>query len=133
MARFVLSVGAYVGIVFPLAILWHLVLFKERYHAFGYFDGDPDLALGLATITAQAILLALLYKRIALPGGEMRRALTFGLTLGAFYWTCHVLAFLAKQSTAQPWAYLVMETGYLSLQFGFYSIALWVIHRPRRG
>jgi len=32
---------AYIVVTFPLAIIWHLVLFKKRYTEFGYFEGEP--------------------------------------------------------------------------------------------
>ena len=41
----VLGTLAYTLITFPLAVIWHVVLFKEKYYAFGYFDGEPSFYL----------------------------------------------------------------------------------------
>ena len=131
MTRFLLSATAYPVIVFPLAILWHIGLFRDRYRAFGYFDAEPDIALGLVTIVAQGVIMAALFVRFSISGGPMRRALVFATGMGLFHWTCHVLAFLAKQSPDMANTFFVMETGYLTLQFGLYALALGAIHSWR--
>ena len=34
-----LGAAAYTVCTFSLAVVWHVVLFKERYESFGYFEG----------------------------------------------------------------------------------------------
>jgi hypothetical protein len=50
MTKILLAAAAYIVIVFPLAFGWHLGIFKEKYETFGYFDGEPNISLGLATV-----------------------------------------------------------------------------------
>ncbi len=40
--RVALGTAAYAGVTFPLAVVWHVALFKDRYEAFGYFEGEQD-------------------------------------------------------------------------------------------
>lgn len=34
-----LGTTAYTLVTFPLAVAWHVILFEEKYKAFGYFEG----------------------------------------------------------------------------------------------
>ena len=56
---------AYIIVTFPLAVIWHGVLFEEKYKAFGYFEGDSSFALGLATIIIQGCVLSFFYPFVA--------------------------------------------------------------------
>jgi len=38
---FWLGVAAYLIPTFPIAFVWHLVLFEQKYHALGIYRGDP--------------------------------------------------------------------------------------------
>jgi len=98
MKKIVLSAIGYVAIVFPLALVWHLALFKNQYQAFGYFDGEPNVALGFATIVIQGIALALIYPLFKPASMGFTRAFQFAGLLGVFFWTSHVLALVAKQN-----------------------------------
>ena len=129
MIRIVLSTVSYCAIVFPLALLWHIGLFSERYQAFGYFDGEPDIALGLATIVIQGVVLALLHPMIDIGSSGLPKAMRFCALMGGFLWTTHVLAFVAKQQITDPLPFVLMETGYLVLQFGLFAGALTLIYR----
>ena len=125
----ILAAAAYPLIVFPLAILWHLVLFKDRYMTFGYFEGEPNIAVGLASMVLQGAVLAAIYPMFRFGRGGLRRAITFAALLGLFFWTSHVLALVAKQNVPQAGAFILMETLYLCLQFGLFALALGLIFR----
>ena len=58
MTKMLLAAAGYVVIVFPLALGWHLGLFKEKYETFGYFAGEPNVLAGLAAIVIQGVVLA---------------------------------------------------------------------------
>ena len=53
--------------------------------------------------------------------------LAFALLVGIFFWTSHVLAFLAKQDVPNAMMFLVMESGYLVMQFAVFGIAIGLI------
>ena len=57
-AKIVLGTTGYLLITFPLAYLWHLVLFEKTYAELGYFSRDePIVAFGFAAILMQGHLL----------------------------------------------------------------------------
>ena len=127
--KLILGTIAYTVCTFSLAVGWHVLLFKERYESFGYFEGEPDFLLGLLTIVLQGILLSTLFPMLKSEGTPFRRGIKFALITGAFFWTSHVLAFVAKQKVPGVSAFIGMETAYLLLQFGLFGLIIGVIHR----
>ena len=122
-----LGTFAYTLITFPLAVIWHIVLFKEMYTNFGYFEGEPSFILGLITIIIQGAILSFLFPYVSFSGGSVLRGLKYALLIGAFFWTSHVLAFVAKQVIGDTLIFITMETFYLLLQFGIYGVAIGFI------
>ena len=129
MIKILQSSAAYVVIVFPLAVGWHLGLYKEKYEAFGYFEGEPKVLLGLATIVIQGVVLAWIYPMFRSGKAGFSRAFQFAGLMGLFLWTTHVLAFVAKNTTPDPTGFFIMETGYLIMQFASFGLALGLIYR----
>ena len=127
--KLILGTIAYTVCTFSLAVGWHVLLFKERYEAFGYFEGEPDFLLGLLTIVLQGVLLSTLFQMLKSEGTTFWRGIKFALITGAFFWTSHVLAFVAKQKVPGVPAFIGMETAYLLLQFGLFGLIIGVIHR----
>ena len=72
MTQILLSAAGYVVIVFPLALVWHLGLFKEKYESFGYFAGEPNafgfVMMETGYLVAQfglfALLLGFIYRGV---------------------------------------------------------------------
>ena len=126
-----LSTVAYTITTFLLAIVWHIVLFAPLYKGFGYFEGEPDFSLGLLTIVIQGFVLSLLFPLVRLGGSALVRGLKFSLIVGVFFWTSHVLAFIAKQSVPDALSFVIIESVYLALQFGLFGILLGVIYRSK--
>ena len=128
--KIALGTAAYAAVTFPLAVVWHVMLFKSRYEAFGYFAGEPNFQLGLLTILIQGAILSWLYPRVRFAGSGPRRGLKLALAIGVFFWTSHVLAFVAKQAVSDAWLFVAMETVYLALQFGIFGVLIGLIYRP---
>ncbi|WP_299649058.1 hypothetical protein [uncultured Tateyamaria sp.] len=124
-----IAAAVYPVIVFPLAIIWHLVLFPDRYVTFGYFEGEPNIAVGLASMIIQGAVLAAIYPMFRLGQAGFGRAFRFAGLLGLFFWTSHVLALVAKPNVPGAGVFIAMETVFLSLQFGLFALALGVIFR----
>ena len=125
----ILGTFAYTICTFSLAVGWHLLLFEERYEAFGYFEQEPDILLGLLAIVLQGVLLSTLFPMLKTEGTAFWRGIKSALVAGAFFWTSHVLAFVAKQKVPEVSAFIGMETAYMLLQFGLFGLILGVIHR----
>jgi hypothetical protein len=120
---------AYTFVTFPLAIVWHIILFKEKYNTFGYFEGEPSFVLGLITILIQGFLLSLLFPYVKFSGKSIVRGLKYSVFIGMFFWTSHVLAFVAKQVVDNSILYIVMESFYLLIQFGVYGVLIGLIYK----
>ncbi|MDD9948069.1 MAG: hypothetical protein OXU48_00890 [candidate division Zixibacteria bacterium] len=127
--KLILGTAAYTICTFSLAVVWHIFLFSERYESFGYFEGEPDFLLGLLTIVLQGVLLSTLFPMLKAEGTSFRRGIRFAFITGAFFWTSHVLAFVAKQKVPGVSAFIWMETAYLLLQFGLFGLIIGVIYR----
>ncbi len=128
MTKVLIATTAYLLIVFPLAFVWHLVLFEEQYRSFGYLDGDPNFPVALLSMLIQGAVLGLLYPKFRDAAG-LSGALNFTAIMGLFFWTCHVLGLVAKQSVPNAGGFVAMETVYLALQFGLFGCALHLIYR----
>ena len=127
--KLILGTTAYTICTFSLAVGWHVLLFNERYESFGYFEGEPDFLLGFLAVVLQGALLSTLFPMLKTEGTTFRRGVKFALIAGAFFWTSHVLAFVAKQNVPGVSAFIWMETAYLLLQFGLFGLIIGVIHR----
>ena len=128
MTKILLTAAGYVVIVFPLALGWHLGLFKEKYQTFSYFEGEPNVPAGLAAIVIQGLVLALIYPLFHTGSDGFVRAFQFAGLMGVFFWTSHVLALVAKQKVPNAGGFVAMETGYLAVQFGLFALALGLIY-----
>lgn len=130
--KLIAGTAGYTICTFVLAVVWHVVLFEESYRSFGYFEGEPSFLIGLVTILLQGMLLSVLFPMMNGPPNSFRRGLRFASLVGAFFWTSHVLAFVAKQEVPGVWMFVGMETVYLVLQFGVFGVLLGAVHRGRR-
>lgn len=124
-----LAAVGYTLIVFPLALVWHIVFFEDAYVAFGYFDGEPNIPLGLVTIVLQGVLLSIMYPMFAANKPSFSKAAWFCVLVGAFFWTSHVLALVAKQNVPDALSFVMMESLYLGFQFGAFALVLGLVFR----
>ena len=104
------------------------MLFEEKYHSFGYFEGEPNFILGLFTIIIQGYVLSLLYPYVKFKGQGIIRGLKYSLLIGVFFWSSHVLAFVAKQVVDSSLSFVAMESFYLLVQFGIYGLLIGKIY-----
>lgn len=127
--KFVLGTLAYTIGTFALAVVWHILLFEEQYRRFGYIEDEPNFAIGFITILAQGALLSLMFPLFRIAGTGVMRGVRFSALIGMFFWTSHVLAFVAKQSMQAVPLFITMETVYLAMQFGLFGVLIGLIHR----
>lgn len=124
----ILGTIAYTAVTFPLAVLWHVVLFKPTYVALGYFGGEPSFVLGFSAIFIQGAMLSAGFGFFNIGGRPLGRGLTYALVVGLFFWTSHVLAFAAKNALSATPLFFILETLYLCLQFGIFGALIGVIY-----
>jgi hypothetical protein len=126
----ILGTHAYLHVTFPVAIVWHLVLFKSQYEAIGYIGREKPLFLfGFLSILIQGFILSALYPVFSSKNFSAKSGLIFAAWAGAFHWTVHVLAFAAKGDIQHLPLFFTMETVYLALQFGIFGLLISALYR----
>ena len=129
MKNFLLAFAAYPLISFPLAIAWHLVVFKRVYDELGYISREePIIAFGFLAMAVQGILLAWAYTFFYRGGHPAKAGLKFGLVTGTFLWSSHVIATAAKHQMSSIPAFVAIETVYLAIQFALVGLAIGMIY-----
>jgi hypothetical protein len=115
---FWLGVAAYIIPTFPIAFVWHLVLFEQKYHALGIYRDDPIIPFGLASMIVQAVIFSWAFPRLFVGRGSfLRDGLLYGLGAGLLSWSFTTLAVAAKHPMSSIQDYVVLETAFTVLQF----------------
>ena len=96
--RFWLGVAAYILPSFPIAFVWHLVLFEQKYHALRMYRDEPVIAFGLISMIIQALIFSWLFPRVfpSSRGSILRDGLLYGLGAGLLSWSFTTIAVAAK-------------------------------------
>jgi hypothetical protein len=116
---FWLGVAAYLLPTFPIAYVWHLVLFASAYEALGIYRPDPIIPFGFASMVIQGVIFSWAYPRLFPGRGRaiLTRGLTYGVALAALSWSFTTLAVAAKNPMTSIPLYVQLETGFTLLQF----------------
>src|SRR5438132_10225195 len=95
---FWLGVAAYLLPTFPIAYVWHLVLFAPAYEALGIYRPDPIIPFGFASMVIQGVIFSWAYPHLfqRRDRAVLRPGLTYGLALAALSWSFTTLAVAAK-------------------------------------
>src|SRR5262245_30069223 len=82
--RFWLGVAAYLIPTFPIAFVWHLVLFEQKYHALAIYRDDPIIPFGFASMIIQAVIFSWVFPRVFADNGGsvLKDGLLYGLGAG---------------------------------------------------
>ena len=122
-----LGTVAYIIVTFPLAVLWHMKVFRTKYMAWKYFGDDVKPILGLSSMIVQGIVLSYGYSVLAVDHSSMLAGISYALVMGLFLWSAHVLAAMGKSSAIRHVEFFAMETIYLAIQFSVYGILVSLI------
>ncbi len=126
---FLLGAVSYLLVVFPVAYIWHLVVFKSIYDELGYFSREePIIALGFLAITVQGLLLSYLYPFFQRGGSAVKDGLRFGFLTGIFLWSTQVVAAAAKHEIEPLPTWIAIETTYVIVQFSLVGLAMGLVH-----
>ena len=128
---FWLGVAAYLMPTFPIAYVWHLVLFAPTYDALGIYRPDPIIPFGFASMVIQGIIFSWAYPRLFLGRGSaiFGPGLAYGLALAILSWSFTTLAVAAKNIMSSVPTYLLLETGFTLLQFAIVGPLIALAHR----
>ncbi len=119
--KILLGTLAYIVVTFPFAVVWHMVVFKEKYMRWQYFGEDVKPALGLASMLLQGVVLSYSYSALPVDHSSLQTGISYALLMGLFLWSVHVLAAMGKSSKVRHLEFFVMETVYLTIQFAIYG------------
>src|SRR3979411_2702720 len=116
---FWLGMAAYLVPSFPIAFVWHLVLFEPNYHALHIYRVDPIIPFGLASMIIQGIVFSWIFPRVFARnrGSFLKNGLLYGLGAGLLSWSFTTLAVAAKHPMASISDYVLLETAFTILQF----------------
>jgi len=118
---------AYIVVTFPLAVLWHMKVFRAKYMQWNYFREDVKPVLGLSSMIVQGVVLSYGYAVLAVDHSSMLAGVSYALVMGLFLWSAHVLAAMGKSSTIRHFEFFTLETVYLAIQFAVYGILISLI------
>jgi hypothetical protein len=114
-----LGIAAYLIPTFPIAYVWHLVLFEPQYHALHIYRADPIIPFGLASMMIQAVIFSWVFPRVFAGHRDsiLKNGLLYGLGTGLLSWSFTTLAVAAKHPMASISDYVSLETAFTILQF----------------
>lgn len=116
---FWLGFVAYVLPTFPIAFVWHLVLFEQKYKALQIYRDEPVIALGLGSMLIQGAIFSWLFPRVFVQrdGLFLKDGLLYGLGMGLLSWSFTTLAVAAKNIMVSVPDFVLLETAFTILQF----------------
>ena len=120
---------AYIVVTFPLAVLWHMKIFRTKYMEWQYFGEDVKPILGLSAMLVQGVVLSYGYSVLNINHSAIRSGIGYALIMGVFLWSAHVLATMGKSSKVRHFEFFAMETVYLAIQFIIYGVAISYIFK----
>jgi hypothetical protein len=128
---FWLGFAAYLLPTFPIAFIWHLVLFEQKYHALQIYRDEPVIAFGLGSMIIQGAIFSWLFPRVFVQGSGsfLKDGLLYGLGAGLLSWSFTTLAVAAKNLMASVPDYVLLETAFTILQFAIVGPLIALTYR----
>jgi hypothetical protein len=128
---FWLGVAAYLLPTFPIAYVWHLVVFAPAYDALGIYRPDPIIPFGFASMLIQGAIFSAAYPRLfpRRGGAIWRPGLIYGAGLAILSWSFTTLAVAAKNIMGSVPTYIELETAFTLLQFAVVGPLIALAHR----
>ena len=117
----------YLVITFPLAVVWHMKIFRAKYMAWGYFGEDVKPVLGLCAMSVQGVVLSYGYLLLKTVQASILSSIGYAVVMGLFLWSAHVLAAMGKSAKLRHVEFFAMETVYLLVQFVLYGMVMYAI------
>ena len=70
----------------------------------------------------------MLYPFVKFAGQSVVRGLKYSMIIGVFFWSSHVLEFVAKQIVSNSFTFVVMESFYLLLRLLIFGMLIGLIY-----
>ena len=128
---FWLGFAAYLLPSFPIAFVWHLVLFEQKYRALHIYRDEPIIAFGLGSMIIQGAIFSWLFPRVFNRGSDsfVKDGLLYGLGAGLLSWSFTTLAVGAKNVMVSVPDFVLLETAFTILQFAFVGPLIALAYR----
>ncbi|WKA31231.1 hypothetical protein [Bradyrhizobium roseum] len=128
---FWLGFAAYLLPTFPIAFIWHLVLFEQKYRALHIYRDEPIIAFGLGSMIIQGAIFSWLFPRVFNRGSDsfVKDGLLYGLGAGLLSWSFTTLAVGAKNVMASVPDFVLLETAFTILQFAIVGPLIALAYR----
>lgn len=131
--RSVLTLLLYVSVNLFLAVVWHLVLFKDVLaRAAPFARAEPIIPLGMAAMVLHSALLIVIYPRFHRPESPCRSGAVFGAAVGLFLAAGAIWVDVGKFEFRNGSSYLLLETAYEILSFSALGTLIAFRHRPEQ-
>jgi hypothetical protein len=129
--RFWFGAAAYLLPTFPIAFVWHLVLFEPAYHTLQIYRADPIIPFGFASMIIQAVIFSWAFPRV-FPGPRrsfVSDGLLYGMAIGLLSWSFTTLAVAAKHPMTSTSDFFLLETAFTAVQFVIVGPLIALAHR----
>lgn len=121
MKKRILAVLAYMLPTFPLGYFWHLTIFSDHYKSLYVYRDDMVIPFGIVSMLIQGVVWSVVYERLFAGESIVKGALKFAALACPLAWSFMVLAVSAKHLMSSVSGYLVIETGFVLLQYAIVS------------
>jgi hypothetical protein len=125
MRDIIVAALAYVAPTFPLAYVWHLTVFRDRYAALKIYRNDVVPLFGLTSMLIQAVAFAVIYVDLIgfMAGGWPTRAATYAALGGFLSWSFTTIAPAAKSPMTSIREFFAIETAFTVVQWAIVGVA----------
>ncbi|MBX2866556.1 hypothetical protein KTR10_01185 [Candidatus Kaiserbacteria bacterium] len=124
---------AYVVVTFPVAMIWHMVLFKQVYLDLALYSNseEPVVALGLLSMVIQGVILAWLFPKTSFADGTMKGALHYAWLMGLFFASGSVIAEVAKHTVTSYSTWFLVAGSFALVHFTLVGIAFGMLYKNK--
>ncbi len=127
-------VGAFV-ITAGFAVLWHVILFEQRFLALGIFSrmDDPIYAFGLGAWLLESLAIVLIFFRTNWRAANVADTVTFAWLMGAFAAASSLFGMAAKTRIDDLTAWFLLTGGFIVVHTTLLGLWLGLVAWQFRG
>ena len=130
--KFFIGVAGYFFATMLVAVVWHMVLFHDKYVEMGALTrGEPIMPFGVLAIILQGIVFSYfypLYYKHKGGGHPLKRGIEFSLFMGLTVYTVMVFATVAKFQIEPILDFVVLSTIFQLLQYTLVGAVIGTVY-----
>lgn len=130
MKRYILTALAYIIPTMIWGLVWHLVWFKDQYHALGIYNREePIIPMGFSSMILQGMIIAHLYPYYTKGNNSFATVMRYNLLIGALFYSITTIANAAKIHITSMQDWMLLQTAFTLLQFVITGLVMWVVNK----